>query len=160
MSFWNAVVESNTFNFAILLLIFVILFNKLNINQIIENIKNQIEQTINSAKAEKEAAEAKLKNAKNLAKNVEQEIKIQIANAEEKASAIEAQIAQNAQNQEKHIEQNVINLILAEEKTIGNNAISNTIHKATETAKEKIKSSLINNPDLHKKFIEESIRKI
>ena len=160
MNFWQAVVESNTFNFAVLVLIFVLLFSKLNISQMIENIKNQIVQSIDRAKAEKEAADVKLKNAKDLASGVDAEIQTHIRNAQEKAAAIEAQIIEKAHIQEKYIDKNVDNLIFAEEKNIGNSAIEKTMQKASETAKEKIKSLLSSTPDLHKKFIEESIRKI
>lgn len=160
MNFWQAVVESNTFNFAVLVLIFVLLFSKLNISQMIENIKNQIVQSIDRAKAEKEAADVKLKNAKDLASGVDAEIKTHIRNAQEKAAAIETQIIEKARIQEKYIDKNVDNLIFAEEKNIGNSAIEKTMQKASETAKEKIKSLLSSTPDLHKKFIEESIRKI
>jgi len=160
LNFWQAVVESNTFNFAVLVLIFVLLFSKLNISQMIENIKNQIVQSIDRAKAEKEAADVKLKNAKDLASGVDAEIKTHIRNAQEKAAAIETQIIEKARIQEKYIDKNVDNLIFAEEKNIGNSAIEKTMQKASETAKEKIKSLLSSTPDLHKKFIEESIRKI
>lgn len=160
MNFWQAVVESNTFNFAVLVLIFVLLFSKLNISQMIENIKNQIVQSIDRAKAEKEAADVKLKNAKDLASGVDAEIQTHIRNAQEKAAAIETQIIEKAHIQEKYIDKNVDNLIFAEEKNIGNSAIEKTMQKASETAKEKIKSLLSSTPDLHKKFIEESIRKI
>ena len=160
MNFWQAVVESNTFNFAVLVLIFVLLFSKLNISQMIENIKNHIVQSIDRAKAEKEAADVKLKNAKDLASGVDAEIQTHIRNAQEKAAAIETQIIEKAHIQEKYIDKNVDNLIFAEEKNIGNSAIEKTMQKASETAKEKIKSLLSSTPDLHKKFIEESIRKI
>ncbi len=160
MSFWNAVVESNTFNFAVLLLIFIVLFNKLKINQVIDNLKSSIILTINNAKKEKEAAELKLKEAKDLAGNIEQEIQTQTNNANEKATAIETQIIENAKNQEEYIDKNISKLIFAEEKSIGNDAIMNTIKKASELAVEKIKLSLDSNPELHKQFIEESIRKI
>lgn len=126
----------------------------------IENIKNQIVQSIDRAKAEKEAADVKLKNAKDLASGVDAEIQTHIRNAQEKAAAIEAQIIEKAHIQEKYIDKNVDNLIFAEEKNIGNSAIEKTMQKASETAKEKIKSLLSSTPDLHKKFIEESIRKI
>ena len=52
-NFWNIIVESNTFNFAVLLLIFAILYKKLNISNTVEKIKQDVINTINNAKTEK-----------------------------------------------------------------------------------------------------------
>ena len=41
-NFWNIIVKSNTFNFAVLLLIFAILFKKLNVSALVEKIKQDI----------------------------------------------------------------------------------------------------------------------
>ena len=59
-NFWNLIVESNTFNFAVLLIIFAVLFKKLNISSGVEKIKQDIINTINNAKNERENAKNKL----------------------------------------------------------------------------------------------------
>ena len=74
-NFWNIIVKSNTFNFAVLLLIFAILFKKLNVSAIVEKIKQDIINTINSAKAERENAKNKLYDAQKSIENIEEEIK-------------------------------------------------------------------------------------
>lgn len=64
-NFWNIIVESNTFNFAVLLLIFAILYKKLNISNTVEKIKQDVINTINNAKTEKENAKTNLWKQKN-----------------------------------------------------------------------------------------------
>ena len=51
-NFWNIIVESNTFNFAVLLLIFAILYKKLNISNTVEKIKQDVINTINNEKVD------------------------------------------------------------------------------------------------------------
>lgn len=74
-NFWNIIVKSNTFNFAVLLLIFAILFKKLNVSALVEKIKQDIINTINNAKAERENAKNKLYDAQKSIENIEEEIK-------------------------------------------------------------------------------------
>lgn len=52
-NFWNIIVESNTFNFAVLLVIFAVLYKKMNVADGIEKIKQGIINSINSAKRNK-----------------------------------------------------------------------------------------------------------
>ena len=41
-NFWNTIVQTNTFNFAILVLIFAIVFKKIKVGDILENLKEDI----------------------------------------------------------------------------------------------------------------------
>ena len=55
-NFWNIIVESNTFNFVVLLIIFAVLCKKMNVASGVEKIKQGIINSINSAKEEQERA--------------------------------------------------------------------------------------------------------
>ena len=160
MNFWQTIVETNTFNFAILFLIIVVVFKKMNISQTIENIRLEIINKIKSAEAEKQIADEKLKNAQNSVNNLDSFIKEISLNAEKQADGLSKNIIFNAEKQINSIEKNVKGIISSEEKIIQQNATINTLKASTELAKEHIKEILKSNPALHDKFIDESLEEI
>lgn len=160
MSFWNAIIESNTFNFAILMLIFAIIFKKLDLASVIEKLKNNISESIENAKLKKENSIQRLKDAQNLVQGLDKEISDRLQEASKKAEAIENQILKNTEIQKDYIEKNINNIISSEEKTIGAKAIEKTLKSASKRAEEKVRSILKENPEMHKKLIEKSIEEI
>ena len=159
-NFWNIIVKSNTFNFAVLLLIFAILFKKLNVSALVEKIKQDIINTINNAKAERENAKNKLYDAQKSIEHIEEEIKQRLDEASLRGEGIAKQIAANADEQVKLIEKNISRVINAEEKTLSAKITEKTLKASIELAKQHIKNTLVNNPELHNKFIDESIDNI
>ena len=83
-----------------------------------------------------------------------------LSTPEEKAKAIETQIISSAENQIKYIEKNTDNAVWAEEKIITAKIEKDTFDKASALAKKQIIQMLKNNPELHNKFIKESIEVI
>ncbi|CDE61591.1 aTP synthase F0 B subunit [Fusobacterium sp. CAG:439] len=159
-NFWNIIVKSNTFNFAVLLLIFAFLFKKLNVSALVEKIKQDIINTINNAKAERENAKNKLYDAQKSIEHIEEEIKQRLDEASLRGEGIAKQIAANADEQVKLIEKNISRVINAEEKTLSAKITEKTLKASIELAKQHIKNTLVNNPELHNKFIDESIDNI
>ena len=159
-NFWNIIVKSNTFNFAVLLLIFAILFKKLNVSALVEKIKQDIINTINNAKAERENVKNKLYDAQKSIEHIEEEIKQRLDEASLRGEGIAKQIAANADEQVKLIEKNISRVINAEEKTLSAKITEKTLKASIELAKQHIKNTLVNNPELHNKFIDESIDNI
>ena len=160
MNIWNIIVESNTFNFIIMVAIFAIIAKKMNITVLINNIKQSIIDKINRADSNKAEAQERFSNAKKLAKNIDKDVKNNIDNAMKKADAIEAQIIAEAESKVNYLKKNAESVIKSEEKLIENNIINNTIKISSELAKEKIIAALNSNPELHNKYIEESIKAI
>ena len=54
--FWNLILESNTFNFIILVVLFVIVAQKLNIADAVSKLKDEIVNAIENSKLTKENA--------------------------------------------------------------------------------------------------------
>ncbi len=157
MSFWSAVVETNTFNFVILLLIFAILYKKLNVSDMLEKMKKSIITAIEIAKAEKSDAENKLNDAQKTVKNLDNELKERAKDAELKANAISEKIISDCNDKVKSLQENAQGIIFAEEKTISAKAQNDTLKSATELAKRNIIERLSNDRGLHDRLIEESI---
>lgn len=160
LNFWDIIVKSNTFNFAVLLLIFAVLFKKLNISDTIEKIKLNIIKTIDDAKFEREQAKNKLYDAQKSVENLDNEIKERLNDAKTRVENLSAQILDNAENQIQMIRKNLENIILAEEKTLSSKMSDKALKSAIELAKQKVIKTLEEQPELHNKFIEESIGEI
>ena len=160
MNFWNAILESNTFNFAILLLIFSIFYKKLNVSSVIENLKSEIVKRIENAKQERLLANQKLQNAQKSVENLDDEIKAQLSDATQKAENLSNEIIATANKKATQISSNTKKIIEGEEKTLSAKLNDKVLKASIELAKEKIIKELETNPKLHEKFITESIGEI
>lgn len=159
-NFWNIIVESNTFNFAVLLIIFAVLYKKMNVADGIEKIKQGIINSINSAKEEQKCAKNKLKDAQKSIENIDSDIAKQLEDAVQRGEGLANQILANTEEKVQLIEKNVKRVINAEEKTLSAKMTEKTLNASIELAKKYIISTLENNQDLHNKFIDESIENI
>ena len=157
MSFWDTIIETNTFNFVILIIIFAVIFKKLNISEIVSKIKGDIISSIENAISEKENSINKLNDAQGQYDSLDTELKNRKLEAMQKSDAIVSQILSNANDRIKSIESNAKTSILAEEKTINAKAIDKTLKNSTILAEKLIIQKLKEKPELHKKFIQESI---
>ncbi len=160
MNFWNAILESNTFNFAILLLIFAIFYKKLNVSSVIENLKSEIVKRIENAKQERLLANQKLQNAQKSVENLDDEIKAQLSDATQKAENLSNEIIATANKKATQISSNTKKIIEGEEKTLSAKLNDKVLKASIELAKEKIIKELETNPKLHENFITESIGEI
>lgn len=156
-NFWDLIVKSNTFNFAILLLIFAMIFKKINISAIIEKMKNDILSAIENANLTKEKAKSDLGSAKKAVKNLDVEVKERLEKAEGQAKTVAKQILEDAAHKVIQIEGGISRAVEAEEKTLSSSLSKKAVKASVELAKDNIKKTLNANPELHKKFINESI---
>ena len=160
LNFWNLIVESNTFNFVVLILIFAILFKKINLADTIEKIRLDIVNTIDNAKKEQENAKNKLAGAQKAIEHIDEDIKSRLKEASQRAEGISKQISENTDAQVKLIEKNIERVISADEKTLSAKMSEKTLKSSVALAQEHIKNMLENNPELHKKYIDESIENL
>ncbi len=158
--FWNLVVQSNTFNFAILVMIIAIVFVKIDVPKIIEKIRLEISNSIENAEKLKKESQIELKTAKKTTKNTEAEIEEKLTSAKNNAKLLENEISKNAKSQATQIENNVNRVISAETKKVSTKLSNDTIDKAINLAKENILNKLEIEPNIHNKFIEESITEL
>ncbi len=160
LNFWNLIVESNTFNFVVLILIFAILFKKINLADTIDKIRLDIVNTIDNAKKEQSDAKTKLAGAQKAIEHIDEDIKDRLNEASKRAEGISKQIFENTDAQVKLIEKNIERVITAEEKTLSAQMSSKTLQTSVALAQEQIKHMLENNPELHNRYIDESIDNI
>lgn len=154
---WNLIVESNTFNFAILLLIFAVLAEKIHLSEKLEKLKQDITASIENAKLERDNANSELLSARKSVEHLEDEIKSRLNEASKRADGVSEKILEGAQTQINSIEKNMQKAITSEEKTLSIKAAKTTLQNSVKLATKQIKTVLKNNPELHNKFIDESI---
>lgn len=157
LKIWDLIVKSNTFNFAILVLIFAIIASKMNLVEKIEHIKQEIIKSIENAKLEKEKAANLLYETKKDVANLENEISERLEKAQTHAHSLARQILNTAGQKAERFERGVARRVEAEEKTASAILSKQTAKAAVELAKDHIKHTLENNAELHKKFINDSI---
>ncbi len=157
---WNTIVQSNTFNFIIFVLILVWIAKKINISSLITSLQERIIKIIKDAEKEKEIATSKLIQAQKAVENLGDELNTIISDAEKSAVTISEKLLKEAEKQIETIEQNAKKVIEAEEKMIISNLTKSTSKISIESAKTHIKNTLSQTPSLHEKYIDESINEL
>lgn len=157
LKIWDLIVKSNTFNFAILVLIFAVIASKMNLGEKIEHIKQEIIKSIENAKHEKERAAKLLDETKKDVANIENEISERLDKAQSHARSMAHQILNAAGEKAERFEKGIARRVEAEEKTASAILSKQTAKAAVELAKDHIKHTLENNAEFHKKFINDSI---
>lgn len=154
---WNLIVQSNTFNFIIFVLILAWVFKKINVHEIIASLQAKIIKLIDEVKKERDEAHAKLKTAEKAVENLGEELETIVNEAEKSAEVISEKIITEAKKQIESIEQNALKVISAEEKMLISNLTKNTSAASVEAAEKHISTVLEQTPTLHEKYINESI---
>lgn len=157
---WHIIVESNTFNFILFVAIFVWIFKKINIKVLIESLHARIVEAIETAKKTKEEAHANLKEVEKSVENLPQELEEIIKEAKTSAHVIGEKILDDAKKQVENIGANAKKIIDAEEKMIVSMLTQKVSKASVEAAKSHITNSLVNNLELHEKYINESIEEL
>lgn len=157
MEIWKTFIQSNTFNFVVFALIFAWIFKKIDIKKAIAGLQNAVVEIIEAAKKEKQTALKELKSAKSAVKNLPKEVEKILSDADKNADILSKKVLADAKKQAENIELNAQKLITAEEKA----AVSSITQKAAKASVDKaladITAALEKNPELHNKFIEDSI---
>ena len=158
--FWNLILESNTFNFIILFVLLVVIMQKLKVSDAIEKLKNDVINAIEDSKQAKENAEKHYSEAKSSIEHIDEEISKRLTLAENQAENVRDSIAETTSRKVKQIEDNVKKVVNAEEKTLIALLTGNTAKASVDVARKYVKSRLKDEPDLHNKYIEESINEL
>lgn len=154
---WNAIVESNTFNFILFVLIFAWIFKKIDIKSIIHSLQQKIIKMLDEVKKEHEDAQNELFNAEKAVENLGEELKSIVDDATKSAKVIGEKILTEAKKQIESIESNAEKVIDAEERLLISNLTKSASQASVEVAESHIKNVLEQAPTLHEKYINESI---
>lgn len=160
LEIWDLIVKSNTFNFVLLVAIFCFVFKKINISKILDKLQNDIINTIENVKNSKSLAGLKLSKAKDSIKNIDKDIELQMDQANKTAKSITDTIFQNTEKSIELINKNIDKVISTEEKSISSALTEKTAEAAILIAENHIVTTLKNKPELHNRYIDESIQEL
>lgn len=157
---WTAIVMSNTFNFVIFVLILAWVAKKINVGAIISALQQKIIKLLDETKKNHEEAKNELLNAEKSVANLDTELKVIVEDAQNSADVISKKILSEAEKQLANIDANVQKVINAEEKLIISSLTKNTSKASIDNAKAHIQNALTQAPNLHEKYINESINEL
>lgn len=157
---FNLILHSNLFNFAFFMLIIIVICVKVDVPAVLEKMKEKVSSEINNSKVTKEKSFNDLADANMQYSKLPQELENISENAKQKSESLSKQIALETEQKISNIEKNTQNILSAEQKHVTSDLISKLGVKSVEFVKYDIIEELKNNPQLHDKFIEESIAKL
>ena len=161
LQFWNTtIVSTNTFNFIVMVILLAWIFKKVNIIAILEKARENVINTIEKSKSEQLAAKEKLTAAEELVKNLDNEIAEQLDCARQQGEFLHTNISNDTEKRIANITGNVDRVVQSEEKTISTRLRRKTSAAAVSTAENHIRTILRNSPELHDKYIRESIEEL
>ena len=160
MEIWNTIVQTNTFNFIIFVLIFAILLKFAKIGNVLSGMQNKVAKFIDDSKSAKEDSLKKLNEAQNTVSKVGDEIKKIIDNADLNAIRLGRKMAADA----KIVSENILKSAQKTNEAKGRKIIAELSQQTAMTSVELAKQHIINvldkKPQYHAKFIQESIDEI
>ena len=157
---WSNILNSNAFNFTILVIFFAILFKYLKLPEAMESQRRDIQNSVEASdNLKKEAQEAFQKVEKSL-ETLPQEIDEIIKKADSAAKAFEAKSKDEIEKLVVSIKANAQKQVEAEEKQVRSSLMKNVSKASVEVAQKQVKRALDGNKELHRKFIGDFIDNI
>ena len=150
---WKQICESNLFNFVVMVLLLAWLVKKFDLGTKIEAGRKKIESNIAESETAKEENLKKLYEVQEASTKIDEEMLKVFNSAEEKARFVGEKLLEEGKIQAESIKENSKKTIDANVKTVKNE----TAQEAMKLAEQHIKSTLESDPNLHQKFIWESI---
>ena len=157
LSFLKYLAQSNTINFIIMLIILIYIAQKMNLKTSLENSVKNVETEIQKSDEEKEKSEEIFADSQKAMQKLPQEIDKLEKEAVSKANIFKCEIEETTLKNIQSIEQNVQKSLTIEEEKFSNLLKDQTVIASVEKAKAGIIKQLEENPDLHAKFIAESL---
>lgn len=149
--------DTNAINFVIMLVILGLIIKKIDLQKSFNSSIKNVESKIIKSDGEKEAAKSAFTDAKNTIEKLPQDIVALENEAISKSKVFKEQIEESTQKTILTIQKNADRAISIEEKKISNLLTGKTITDSIELAVNNLQNLLENNPELHNKFIEESL---
>jgi len=160
MEIWNTIVQTNTFNFIIFVLIFAILLKVAKVGNLIASMQEKVKQFVNDSVFAKENSVQNLKKAEETASKVGLEIKEIIDNADLNAMRLGRKILADANVQSENILKSADKVNDANGKKIIYELSQEAALASVELAKKHIINVLDKKPQYHAKFLEDSINEL
>lgn len=160
MEIWNLIVQSNTFNFIIFVILLAIIVKYAKVGSLIEKMQEKIRQFVEDSDKAKADSVQELENAENQFKTVGKEVKSILDDADLSSVRLSRKIFADAKVKSDEIVLNADKVNDANGKKIIYSLSVATAIASVEIAKKHIVRTLGKKPQYHAKFIEDSINEL
>lgn len=157
---WSNILNSNAFNFTILVIFFAILFKYLKLPEAMESQRRDIQNSVESSDNLKKEAEYAFHKVEKSLENLPAEIDEIIKKADSAAKAFEAKSKDEIDKLVVSIRENAQKQLDAEEKQVKSSLMKNVSKASVDVAQKQVKRALDGNKELHRKFISDFINNI
>ena len=135
----------------------ILLFKKIDVVGILDNMKNVVIENIEASKTSKSDSETHLKEIEEKVSHIEEEIDGIIKKSEQNAKLVGEKIIQDANHTVESIKDNSKKLVENKSALLKNDILKRASEASIEVARNHIVNELNNNYDLHQKLIDESL---
>lgn len=160
MEIWNIIVQSNTFNFVIFVILLAMIIKAAKVGLLIEKMQEKVRQFVEESDKAKENSVQELKKAEKDFETVGKEVKTIMDDADLHSIRLSRKILADAKVQSDGIIFNADKINDANGKKIISNLSVATALASVELAKKHIVNTLSKKPQYHAKFIEDSINEL
>lgn len=158
--FLHLLLQSNIFNFILVVSIIVYLVRKFNLKQKIEKLSNEIKSYVDESENEKLDAEKELKNINDKIAKLPSEIDNINRSADNSVKSLSEKIRIETESQKQDILNNAERLLNLETKKFKSKLVGILSEKSVELVQQNTINQLNSNRDLHKKYIDNAISEL
>lgn len=151
------IAQSNTINFIIMVGILWYIVKRFDLMSGVENAVKNVALNLKKSDEEVDKSRQALKLAEDEIKKLPDEIKRITDETDAKAEDLKKQIESSTLKTIENINANIPKILRIEEKKISNQIVDETVRNAIASAESNIVKILDANPELHIKFIEDSL---
>lgn len=153
----NYILNSNVINFIIMLWILGVIVKKLNLGKVFDKSVEDVALEIKKSDDEKSRTQKIRDNAQEVLDNLPHDIEKIEKTSREKTNAFKLSIEENTQRNIFNLDETVKKALAIEEKKISNLLTEKTSKDSIELAKKHLEQLFETDPELHTKYILESL---
>ncbi len=156
----QTLIQTNSLNFIIVLAVLIFILSKLNINEKINKLRDDIKSYVDNSTSEKALAQKELEETEEKIKHLPEETKLIETSAENNIKGLEQKIKKEIEDKKNDIKTSADRILNLEIKQFKAKLTSILSEKSVILAKDNAIEQLKNNRELHNKYIDEAIEEI
>ncbi len=156
----QTLIQTNSLNFIIVLAVLIFILSKLNINEKINKLRDDIKSYVDNSTSEKALAQKELEETEEKIKHLPEETQLIETSAENNIKGLEQKIKKEIEDKKNDIKTSADRILNLEIKQFKAKLTSILSEKSVILAKDNAIEQLKNNRELHNKYIDEAIEEI
>lgn len=157
ISILKFIITSNTLNFVIMVLLLAYLVKRFALSAAFDKSIESVKSSIAKSDDEKKNSQVLLRKAEDLMQKLPEDIKTMEDNTKAKVEVFKDKIEKDTTKSISNINNNINRVVSIEEKKISNLLTNDASQASVDAARQHIIRMLNENPDLHSKFIQNSL---